>query len=97
MASGCIIDTCPVCDGIVWEDEWRLFDNIIMHPWCVPKYTKRKYGMNENQFLRLCGAQELRQAILDTQATFKDSMDFYEKILQDLKERLERIETEGKA
>ncbi|WP_348982144.1 hypothetical protein, partial [Desulfosporosinus sp. OT] len=92
MASGCIIDTCPVCDEIVWEDEWRVFDNVIMHPRCVPEYTKRKHGMNEEQFLRLCGAQDLRQAILDIQKTYRDSMDFFKKRLQDLEERLVMIE-----
>ena len=97
MASGGIIDTCPICNELIWEDEWRIFEDIIMHSWCVRGYLKSKHGMNENQFLRLCGAQELRQAILDTQTSFKDSMDFYDKKLQDLKEQLARIETEGKS
>ena len=96
MASGCIIDTCPVCDDLVWEDEWRIFDNIIMHSRCTSDYVKRRHGMNEEQFLRLSGAQELRQAILDTQLNLKDSMDFYTKKLQDLENELTRIETEGK-
>jgi len=96
VASGCIIDTCPVCDDLVWEDEWRFFDGIIMHSRCVQDYLKNQRGINESQFLRLCGAQELGQAIQDTKASLKDSMDFYEKKLQDLGEQLERIETEGK-
>lgn len=96
MASGSIIDTCPVCNDFIWEDEWRIFEDIIMHPWCVKKYLKSKHGMNESQFLRLCGAQELRQAIQDTRQVFKDSVDFYEKKLQDLDEQLARIEAEGK-
>lgn len=96
MASGCIIDTCPVCNEIIWEDEWRIFDDVIMHSWCVSGFIKDKHGMNESQFLRLCGAQELRQAIQDTQAALKDSMDFYNSKLQDLEEQLTRIETEGK-
>ena len=97
MASGCIIDTCPVCNEIVWEDEWRIFEGIIMHPWCVSDYIKSKHGMNEKQFLRLCGAQEVRQAILDTRVAFKDSMDFYNKKLQDLEEQLARVETEDQS
>ena len=97
VASGCIIDTCPVCSELVWEDEWRIFDNIIMHSRCVPDYVKRRHGMNEEQFLRLSGAQELRQAILDTRLNLKDSMDFYTKKLQGLENELTRMETEGKA
>jgi len=96
MASGCIIDTCPECGELVWEDEWRIFNDIIIHSRCVPKYTKKKYGMNEGQFLRLCGAQDLRQAIQDTRQAFKDSMDFYDEKLKGLEEQLARIETEGK-
>jgi hypothetical protein len=87
---------CPVCGAIVCEDEWRIFDDLIMHPRCVPDYVKQKYGMNESQFLRICGAQELRQAIQDTRESFKDSMDFYNTKLQDLEEQLVRIEAEGK-
>lgn len=93
MASGSIIiDSCPVCGELVWEDEWRIFDNIIMHPRCVKGYVKGKYGMNESQFLRLCGAQELRQEILDARVALKDSMDFFNRKIRDLEERLIKIE-----
>ena len=93
VASGCIMGTCPVCDENVWEDEWRIFDDIIIHSRCTSDYLKRRHGMNESQFLRLCGAQELRKEILDTHATLKDSMDFFARKLQDLEEQLVRIET----
>jgi hypothetical protein len=96
MASGCIMGECPACGDIVCEDEWRIFDKLIMHPRCVPDYVKKKHRMNEDQFLRLCGAQELRQVIQDTRESFKDSMDFYNAKLQDLEEQLVSIEKEGK-
>ena len=97
MASGCIMGDCPVCGDIVWEDEWRTFDEIIIHSRCVRDYLKSHRGMNESQFLKLCGAQELRQAILDTQASFKESMDFYSKKIQDIEEQFARIEKEEKS
>jgi polyhydroxyalkanoate synthesis regulator phasin len=83
---------CPVCGDLVWEDDWRIFDDLIMHPGCVSGYIKNRHGMNENQFLRLCGAQELRQAIQDMRAALKDSMDFYSQGLQSLEEQLAKIE-----
>ncbi len=66
MASGCIMGTCPVCDELVWEDDWDIIDDIIIHAGCRRGYIKNKYGMNEKQFLRLCGASELRKEIAAT-------------------------------
>ena len=92
MASGCIMGYCPVCEEIVWEDEWRFFNDIMMHPGCVSAYIRSRHGMNEEQFLRLCGAQELRQAIHDTRQSFKNSMDFYTEKLVALEAQLAEIE-----
>ena|SRR3990167_4151370 len=92
MASGCIMGECPVCEDIVWEDEWRYFDDVFMHQKCVSEYLKNRRGMSKEQFLKLCGAQELRQAIQDTRQSFKDSMDFYTEKLDSLEAQLAEIE-----
>jgi hypothetical protein len=42
MASGRILGNCPVCEDFVWEDDYRFFDNIMIHPKCVPDYIKAK-------------------------------------------------------
>ena len=36
MAGGCIIGTCPVCDDLVFEDEWQMTnDEKIVHEKCL--------------------------------------------------------------
>lgn len=40
MASGCIMGDCPVCDELVWEDNWDLVDGedlIFVHTECKSK------------------------------------------------------------
>ncbi|MBY7110359.1 hypothetical protein ILT06_05370 [Bacillus sp. 17RED48] len=38
MASGCIIAECPICEDLVFEDEWILdqYDNVV-HERCLKK------------------------------------------------------------
>ncbi len=47
-------------------DDWDIIDDIIILAGCRRGYIKNKYGMNEKQFLRLCGASELRKEIAAT-------------------------------
>ena len=36
MASGCILGTCPVCDDLIWEDEWDMTtDGKMVHEQCL--------------------------------------------------------------
>ena len=35
MASGCIVGECPVCDEWIFEDEWNLLGDIILHEGCL--------------------------------------------------------------
>ena len=43
MASGCIMGDCPVCEELVWEDDWDMIDPgpeellIFIHPECKGK------------------------------------------------------------
>ena len=92
MASGCIMGTCPVCDELVWEDEWDMIDDIIIHASCRRRYIKEKYGMNEKQFLRLCGTAELRKEITETIEELKRSTAFYMEKLLLLESKLNKIE-----
>lgn len=42
MASGCIVGECPVCDEWIFEDEWTLVGNRIVHVGkCRQKYVQR--------------------------------------------------------
>jgi hypothetical protein len=84
--------TCPVCDELVWEDEWDMIDDIIIHASCRRRYIKEKYGMNEKQFLRLCGTAELRKEITETIEELKRSTGFYMEKLLLLESKLNKIE-----
>lgn len=42
MASGCIVGECPVCDDWIYEDEWDLIGNVIVHERCVSKAMNEK-------------------------------------------------------
>jgi len=92
MASGCLMGTCPVCDELIWEDEWDIIDNSIIHAACRGGYIKNKLGMNEQQFLRLCGADELRREIRATKEDLARAKDYYMERLQLLEEKLDEIE-----
>ncbi len=92
MASGCIMGTCPVCDELVWEDDWDIIDDIIIHAGLPSRVHQDKYGMNEKQFLRLCGASELRKEIAATIEELKSSTAFYMEKLQLLEAKLNEIE-----
>ncbi|MBU5214503.1 hypothetical protein [Heyndrickxia oleronia] len=36
MASGCILGSCPVCDDLIWEDEWDMTtDGKMVHENCL--------------------------------------------------------------
>nr|WP_259547947.1 hypothetical protein [Heyndrickxia oleronia] len=36
MASGCILGSCPVCDDLIWEDEWDMTtDGKMVHEQCL--------------------------------------------------------------
>ena len=35
MANGCIVGECPVCDELIFEDEWTLLGDIMLHERCL--------------------------------------------------------------
>lgn len=84
--------TCPVCDELVWEDEWDIIDDSIIHAACRGEYIKKKHGMNEKQFLRLWGADELRKEIRATMEDLSNTASYYMERLESLEERLDEIE-----
>ena len=55
-----------------------------------------KYGMNEDQFQRLCGVSELRREIAETIQGLKDSTEFFMRKLLSLQEQLANIEVSQK-
>jgi len=93
MASGCIIGNCPVCGELIWEDEWFIFRDILMHQECQQEYIKLRYGMNEEQFQRLCGSQELRNDIQSLKEIEEERHSGIMEMLEEMENRLNQIET----
>ena len=92
MASGCILGDCPVCGDLIYEDEWDIIDDIIIHEDCKKQYIQDKYGMSEEQLQQLCEAQELKRDIEDTERELQHSMKYFLQQINVLKKRLEAVE-----
>ncbi|MEG1565088.1 MAG: hypothetical protein RR365_15425 [Bacteroides sp.] len=96
MASGCIIGECPVCGEIVWEDDWDIVGDIIIHETCRKAYFKAKYHISEQQFNRLMGAEELRKDIAEAKTHFAADIKLLEEgyghQIAELEKRLKHLE-----
>lgn len=92
MASGCIIGKCPVCDELIWEDEWDMIHDKIIHTECRKGYIKTRYGMDEAQFLRLMGAQELKKDIAFMKEGEKERRKLTMECLSNMEKRLKELE-----
>ncbi len=42
MASGCVFGNCPVCNEIVWEDDFDIYKGMMMHPECIDDLKRRE-------------------------------------------------------
>ncbi|GEM_PF-2532896 len=96
MASGCIIGKCPVCDELIWEDEWDIIHDKIIHSWCKKQYIKSRYGMDESQFLRLMGATELKKDIEFMKETEKERHKLTMECISNMGKRLKELEKSSK-
>ena len=91
MASGCLMGVCPACDELIWEDQWDMLNDTIIHESCRKAFLQKKLGMSEEQFLRLCGSDELRQETEATKTAMKDSMEFFTEKLLSLQKKLDDL------
>lgn len=89
MASGCILGECPVCGDLIYGDEWTIVDDTIVHEGCKEQYMIKKYGMNEQQLQRLCGAQNIAKQIADMEKGIDNEAKYFKRELNVLKKQLE--------
>ena len=60
--------SCPICDEIVWEDDWCLCDShkfVPIHEKCRKQYIRQEYHLSEAQFNKLYGIDEMRRQLAD--------------------------------
>lgn len=91
MASGCILGTCPECGDLVWEDDWIVCDDKIMHSGCRRPYIRKRTGMSEEQFERLTRAQNLQKEIQETRQLIAESVKFWNERLAALENELAKV------
>jgi hypothetical protein len=60
MASGCIIGECPVCGEHIYEDEWLLVDDVLIHEECRHKNKKHVRIMRDLQKRLLAAEKEIK-------------------------------------
>ena len=95
MASGCIISMAyPECDDIVWEDEWDMVKDTIIHSKCRMVHITRKYGLSEEQFNRQAIELFLKYKIISPDALARlidkgkiEKFDSYQNLLNQYREQ----------
>lgn len=96
MASGCIIGNCPVCKELIYEDEWDIVGDAIIHEGCRKAYFKATYHISEQQFHRLMGASELRKDIAEAKTQLAEDIrmlkEGYGHQITELEKRLKALE-----
>ena len=96
MASGCIIGECPVCGDLIWEDQWDIVGDVIIHESCRKAYFKATCHISEQQFCRLMGAAELRKDIQEAKAQLAEDIQFltdgYGHQIAELEKQLRKLE-----
>jgi hypothetical protein len=70
MPSGCIMGTCPVCNEHVWEDEWDMVGDIIVHADCKVNY-KRSVSEAIKDLEEKYGTKELEAAFIQWYAAMR--------------------------
>ena len=76
MASGCILNlACPICDEIVWEDNWVLAIDEFVHFECQKLYIMRSTGISQKQFNKLYGIDDLKAQVNAFKAWAIDTAD----------------------
>lgn len=92
MASGCIMGDCASCGDIVWEDEWTLAGDDLIHERCKPEWYIKRYHLSEDQFKRLYGSSELRRDIADLKKDLAGMVDIYQQHITALEKALDELE-----
>lgn len=87
MASGAILGKCPVCNEHIWEDEWDICDDTILHERCKAEFIGKKLRITENQFFKLSKEQQIKREIEELRNDMKNSFKYYSDELK----RLEKL------
>ncbi len=97
MSSGCILGVCPACGENIYEDEWAIVEDVIIHERCRQAYIRQKFHISEAQYSRLIKAEQLRREIEETKNLLAQEIkylkDTYSAQIKDMENRLLLIES----
>lgn len=95
MASGAILGTCPICGDVIWEDEWDIFDDSIIHERCKRKAAIKAARMSTEQYDKLCETRKVENEIKDLKKDMEDTFKYYKNQITELENKLEKIKIQG--
>jgi len=93
MASGCIMEIqCLVCGEIVWEDEWDMHGEIIVHRWCKGDAILKAKNTTRFQYSQVKSLENIKS---DMQSV-KNLITHCQKEMERLEELIRKHERDGK-
>jgi hypothetical protein len=93
MASGCIMGTCPICDEFVYEDEWVLYGEEIIHESCREQAFLLSKGIRKHNLEQARKVDVIVEALKNLEAVVENCENEIKRLELMIKE-VERIETE---
>ena len=90
MASGCIMGECWVCDELVWEDEWLVYNDLIIHEKCKRNailQTRNIKNFNLTQAKKISEIQEDIEILKGIMSNCQDQIMRIEKMISNEKEQ----------
>jgi hypothetical protein len=93
MASGCIMGTCPICDDLVYEDEWIFYGEEIIHESCREQAFLLSKGIRKHNLEQARKTDVIEEALKNLKAIVKDCENEIKRLELMIKE-VESSETE---
>lgn len=90
MASVAILGTCPVCDEFIWEDDWDIYYDVMMHEECKAKFIADKLKITNGQFDKLSKEKMIIKEIADLKSEMKSSFEYYSMRIDELEKMLKQ-------
>jgi len=87
MASGAILGICPVCNEHIWEDQWDIEGETIIHEECKSRFIEDSMKITNGQFKKLTKENYIQKQIEDFRTDLKNTLKYY----TDEINRLERM------
>lgn len=88
MASGCILGKCPICNDHIWEDEWDMYADTILHERCKREFIENSLKITNGQFEKLSKEQDISKEIECLKKEMNDTFEYYSKRIKALELQL---------